>query len=95
MPALVNTVVKGSPAEGAGIKAGDVITAVNGKAVHSADDLKNKQREEGERAGQFGHDDTAGPAVAVAPQQRQDEQEQPGGERELARPVDRPGRRVA
>jgi serine protease Do/serine protease DegQ len=40
--ALVNNVIKGSPSESAGVKAGDVITAVNGKAVHGSSDLRNR-----------------------------------------------------
>jgi len=39
--ALVSQVVEGSAAEKAGIKAGDVITAVNGKAVKDAASLRN------------------------------------------------------
>jgi putative serine protease PepD len=37
--ALVGSVTSGSPADGAGLKAGDVITAVDGKAIAGADDL--------------------------------------------------------
>ena len=37
--ALVSQVVSGSPADSAGIKAGDVITALDGKAIASANDL--------------------------------------------------------
>ena len=37
--ANVGTVIAGSPAEKAGLQAGDVITAVNGKSITSADDL--------------------------------------------------------
>jgi len=40
--ALVRRVTKSSPAEQAGIKAGDVITALNGKPLHSSSDLKNR-----------------------------------------------------
>jgi serine protease Do/serine protease DegQ len=40
--ALVSQVVEGSAAEKAGIKAGDVITAVNGAAVKSAGELRNR-----------------------------------------------------
>jgi Do/DeqQ family serine protease len=39
--ALVSQVVEGSAAEKAGIKAGDIITAVNGKAVKDASGLRN------------------------------------------------------
>ena len=39
--ALVSQVVEGSPAEKAGIKAGDVVTAVNGKPVKDAASLRN------------------------------------------------------
>ena len=37
--AQITTVVSGSPAEKGGLKAGDVITAIDGTAVTSADDL--------------------------------------------------------
>jgi putative serine protease PepD len=37
--AVVSTVVSGSPADKAGLKAGDVITSIDGKAITSADDL--------------------------------------------------------
>jgi serine protease Do len=37
--ALITQVVSGSPADGAGIKSGDVITAIDGKDVTSVDDL--------------------------------------------------------
>ncbi len=40
--ALVQQVVEGSAADKAGIKAGDVITSVNGTAVKSAADLRNR-----------------------------------------------------
>jgi serine protease Do/serine protease DegQ len=40
--AYVRRVTKGSPAESAGVKAGDVITALNGKALHSSSDLRNR-----------------------------------------------------
>ena len=40
--ALVGGVEKGTPAESAGIKAGDVITAVNGAAVQGASELRNR-----------------------------------------------------
>jgi Do/DeqQ family serine protease len=39
--ALVSQVVAGSPAEAAGIRAGDVITSVNGQAVKSNTELRN------------------------------------------------------
>ena len=39
--ALVGQVVEGSPAERAGIKAGDVITSINGKPVTSSSDTRN------------------------------------------------------
>jgi serine protease Do/serine protease DegQ len=39
--ALVSQVVEGSAAEKAGIKAGDIITAVNGKPVKDASGLRN------------------------------------------------------
>ncbi|HJQ50095.1 MAG TPA: trypsin-like peptidase domain-containing protein [Gaiellaceae bacterium] len=37
--AKITTIVKGSPAAKAGLKVGDVVTAFNGKAINSADDL--------------------------------------------------------
>jgi len=40
--ALVQEVVEGSAAEKAGVKAGDVITAVNGQAVKSSAELRNR-----------------------------------------------------
>ena len=40
--ALVQEVVEGSAADKAGVKAGDVITAVNGQAVKSAAELRNR-----------------------------------------------------
>jgi len=40
--ALVATVLAGSPAQDAGLEAGDVITAVNGQKVRNASDLRNK-----------------------------------------------------
>jgi Do/DeqQ family serine protease len=40
--ALVQQVIEGSSAEKAGIKAGDVITAVNGGAVKSSSELRNR-----------------------------------------------------
>ncbi|HEY7173289.1 MAG TPA: trypsin-like peptidase domain-containing protein, partial [Micromonosporaceae bacterium] len=39
--AQVQQVQSGSPAASAGLKSGDVITAYNGKAVHTSDDLVN------------------------------------------------------
>jgi serine protease Do/serine protease DegQ len=39
--ALVSQVVEGSAAEKAGIKAGDIVTAINGKAVKDAQGLRN------------------------------------------------------
>jgi len=39
---IVNSVAPGSVAQRAGIQAGDVITAVNGEAVSSASDLRNR-----------------------------------------------------
>jgi|HigsolmetaAR204D_1030405.scaffolds.fasta_scaffold01703_5 Do/DeqQ family serine protease len=39
--ALVSEVIEGSPAEKAGIKAGDVITSVNGRAIANASELRN------------------------------------------------------
>jgi S1-C subfamily serine protease len=40
--AIIGTVEKGSPAERAGLKAGDVIIDIDGKAVLSASDLRNR-----------------------------------------------------
>ena len=40
--AFVNALVPGSPAQAAGVKAGDVITAVDGKPVRTSQDLKNR-----------------------------------------------------
>jgi len=37
--AVVSSVVSGSPADKAGLKAGDVITAIDGASIASADDL--------------------------------------------------------
>ena len=37
--ARITTIVKGSPAAKAGLKVGDVVTAFNGNAINSADDL--------------------------------------------------------
>jgi serine protease Do len=42
---LVSEVVAGSPAEAAGLKAGDVITTVKGHAVSSSDDVLRELRE--------------------------------------------------
>jgi S1-C subfamily serine protease len=42
MGAVVNEVIADSPAENAGIKAGDVITKVNGQPISDASDLRNK-----------------------------------------------------
>lgn len=42
--ALVTSVVEGSPAEKAGLKAGDVITSVNGEAVRDAGDVMSQVR---------------------------------------------------
>jgi Do/DeqQ family serine protease len=39
--ALVSQVIEGSPAEKAGIKAGDVITSINGRNIANASDLRN------------------------------------------------------
>jgi serine protease Do/serine protease DegQ len=39
--ALVQQVVEGSPAEKAGVKAGDVITSINGKTVSNSTELRN------------------------------------------------------
>lgn len=43
--ALVSTVSNDTPAEKAGIKAGDVITAIDGKAVQAAGDVANQVRD--------------------------------------------------
>src|SRR5690242_16799149 len=40
--AIVSTVEASSPAEKAGLKAGDVVTAINGKNIRSSLDLRNK-----------------------------------------------------
>jgi S1-C subfamily serine protease len=40
--ALVNSVERGSPADRAGLKAGDVITAINGTGVTSSNELRNR-----------------------------------------------------
>ena len=40
--ALVGTIAKGSPAEVAGVKAGDVVIAMDGKPVHTSGDLRNR-----------------------------------------------------
>jgi S1-C subfamily serine protease len=39
--ALVSQVIEGSPADKAGIKAGDVITSINGRNVSNASELRN------------------------------------------------------
>jgi len=39
---LVNSVVPGGPAEKAGIKAGDIITAINGQPVNDGNVLRNQ-----------------------------------------------------
>ena len=39
--ALVSEVFEGSPADKAGIKTGDVVTAVNGKQVRTGGELRN------------------------------------------------------
>lgn len=41
--ALITDVMPGSPAAGAGLKPGDLVTSVNGKPVHDAQDLRNAQ----------------------------------------------------
>jgi len=48
---MVHTVVEGSPAQEAGIKAGDIISAVNGRAIHTWEDLQNtvNSGQEGEK----------------------------------------------
>jgi Do/DeqQ family serine protease len=40
--ALVNSVEAGSPADKAGVRRGDVITAVNGESIRSGNDLRNE-----------------------------------------------------
>jgi serine protease DegQ len=40
--ALIANVERGSPADEAGLKSGDVVTATNGRAVHGATDLRNR-----------------------------------------------------
>ena len=40
--ALVNSVVTGSPAEKAGLRRGDVITAINGESIRTGNDLRNE-----------------------------------------------------
>ena len=41
--AVINTVISGSPADKAGLKKGDVVTAVNGRVVRTSYDLRNQQ----------------------------------------------------
>jgi Do/DeqQ family serine protease len=41
--AVITTVIGGSPAEKAGLKKGDVVTAVNGRPVRTGYDLRNQQ----------------------------------------------------
>ncbi len=41
--AVINTVIGGSPADKAGLKKGDVVTAVNGRTVRTGYDLRNQQ----------------------------------------------------
>jgi Do/DeqQ family serine protease len=41
--AVINTVIGGSPADKAGLKKGDVVTAVNGRPVRTGYDLRNQQ----------------------------------------------------
>ena len=40
--ALVGTIAKGSPAEAAGVKAGDVVVAMDGRPVRSSGELRNR-----------------------------------------------------
>ena len=40
--ALVNSVEAGSPADKAGVRRGDVITAVNGESIGTCNDLRNE-----------------------------------------------------
>ncbi len=49
---LVGTVVEGSPAQAAGIRVGDVLTAIDGRSVASASDVQRiiREKEEGEAA---------------------------------------------
>ena len=42
---LVSSVTKDSPAEKAGLKAGDVITSINGDRVRDSDDLIDELRD--------------------------------------------------
>lgn len=41
--AVINTVIGGSPADKAGLKKGDIVTAVNGRPVRTGYDLRNQQ----------------------------------------------------
>ena len=41
--AVVTRINEGSPADGAGLQTGDVLTAIDGKAVHSAQDVRNTE----------------------------------------------------
>lgn len=49
---MVGTVVEGSPAQAAGLKVGDVITAIDGSTVASSSDVQRiiREKEEGETA---------------------------------------------
>jgi serine protease Do len=54
---LVRSVNSGSPAEKAGLKAGDVITSLNGERVRSVGDLRQKLSASHEEKGKDGKDD--------------------------------------
>jgi Do/DeqQ family serine protease len=41
--AVVTRINEGSPADGAGLQTGDVLTAIDGKTVHSAQDVRNTE----------------------------------------------------